>query len=77
MIFEDTFQSSFGMIMKRLTKKIAEKTGKEALNITTIAVGGAAADIAKESLKEELEKSNVTDTVKESFQKTTKRIIER
>ncbi|MFX0173352.1 MAG: hypothetical protein ACFE9L_15775 [Candidatus Hodarchaeota archaeon] len=60
--------------MKRLTKKLAEKTGKEALNVTTRTVGSVAADIAKESLIEGLEKSNVTDTVKRTVQKATKRI---
>jgi hypothetical protein len=60
--------------MKKLSKKIAKKTSKEALNITTRAIGGSAADIVKESLKEELEKTGVTDVVKEKIEKTSKKI---
>ena len=50
---------------------------KEALNITTRAVGGAAADIAKESIKEELEKSGVTDMVKDKIHKASKKLTEK
>lgn len=50
---------------------------KEALNVTTRAVGGAAADIAKESIKEELEQSGVTDIVKDKIHKTTKKLTEK
>lgn len=63
--------------MKKITKKIVKGASKEALNITTRAVGGAAADIAKESIKEELEKSGVTDMVKEKIHKASKKLTEK
>ncbi len=59
--------------MKKITKKIVKGASKEALNITTRAVGGVAADIAKESIKEELEKSGVTEIVKDKIHETTKK----
>ncbi|MFX0015722.1 MAG: hypothetical protein ACFFB2_01395 [Promethearchaeota archaeon] len=63
--------------MKKITKKIVKGASKEALNVTTRAVGGAAADIAKESIKEELERSGVTEMVKDKIQRTTKKFIEK
>jgi hypothetical protein len=63
--------------MKKFTKKVVKGASKEALEITTRAVSGAAADIAKDTVKEKLEKSGVTDTVKEKITKTTKRMTER
>lgn len=58
-------------------KKSCEGASKEALEITTRAVSGAAADIVKDTLKEELEKSGVTEAVKDKISKTTKRMKER
>jgi len=63
--------------MKKLTKKVVKGASKEALEITTRAVSGAAADIVKDTLKEELEKSGVTEAVKDKISKTTKRMKER
>lgn len=63
--------------MKKITKKVIKGASKEALNVTTRAVGGAAADIAKESIKEELEKSGVTEMVKDRIHKTTKKFSEK
>jgi len=63
--------------MKKLTKKVVKGASKEALEITTRAVSGVAADIVKDTLKEELEKSGVTEAVKDKISKTTKRMKER
>lgn len=63
--------------MKKITKKVVKGASKEALEITTRAVSGAAADIVKETIKEELEKSGVTEAVKDKISKTTKRMKER
>ncbi|MFX0085402.1 MAG: hypothetical protein ACFFAU_06985 [Candidatus Hodarchaeota archaeon] len=63
--------------MKKFTKKIVKNASKEALELTTRAVSGAAVDIAKDTVKEGLEKSGVTDAVKEKITKTTKRMTER
>ena len=62
--------------MKDLTKKVVKKGSKEALNITTRAVTGAVAEIAKESIKTELEKSGVSDSVRKKMSKSMKRIID-
>jgi len=50
---------------------------KEAVNITTRAVGGAVADIAIESIKEEIEKSGVKNMVKVQIHKTTMKLTEK
>ncbi len=63
--------------MKKLTKKVVKGASKEALEITTRAVSGVAADIVKDTIKEELEKSGVTEAVKDKISKTTKRMKER
>ena len=63
--------------MKKFTKKIVKGASKEVLKMSTTAVSDTAADIAKDTIKEELEKGGVTDTVKDKITKTTKRIIER
>lgn len=57
-----------------MTKKIVKKGAKEALNISTRAVSGVAADIAKESLKDELKKTGVPKAVKEKLEKSSKLI---
>jgi len=57
-----------------MTKKIVKKGAKEALNISTRAVSGVAADIAKESLKDELKKTGITKAVKGKLEKSSKLI---
>ena len=59
--------------MKKLVKDATKKVGKEALNISTRAVSGVISEIAKESIKEELEKSGVTESFKETFSKRVKK----
>ncbi len=76
-IFEEWRLSYFGIVMKKITKKVVKGASKEALEITTRAVSGVAADIVKDTLKEELEKSGVTEAVKDKISKTTKRMNER
>jgi len=56
--------------MKKLSKRIIKGVTKEALNISTRAVSGALTDLAKETIKEEIEKSGVTETVKLSLKRT-------
>ncbi|MHA1237340.1 MAG: hypothetical protein ACTSQ9_06765 [Candidatus Hodarchaeales archaeon] len=63
--------------MKKLSKRIVKGATKEALNISTRAVSGALTDIAKESIKEEIEKSGVTETVKQNIIKTATKFKER
>jgi hypothetical protein len=63
--------------MKKLSKRIVKGATKEALNISTRAVSGALTDIAKESIKEEIEKSGVTETVKQNIIKTATKLKER
>ena len=58
--------------MKKLVKDATKKVGKEDFNISTRAVSGAISEIAKESIKEELEKSGVTESLKETFTKRVK-----
>ncbi|PWI48344.1 hypothetical protein CEE45_07045 [Candidatus Heimdallarchaeota archaeon B3_Heim] len=58
--------------MKKLVKDATKKVGKEALNISTRVVSGTISEIAKESIKEELEKSGVTESLKETFSKREK-----
>ena len=55
-----------------MTKKIVKKGAKEALNMSTQAVNGVAADIVKESLKDELKKSGVTKALKEKIEKSSR-----
>ncbi len=59
--------------MKKLVKDATKKVGKEALNLSTRAVSGAISEIAKESIKEELEKSGVTESFKETFSRRVKK----
>ncbi|MHA1444426.1 MAG: hypothetical protein ACTSR4_06725 [Candidatus Hodarchaeales archaeon] len=63
--------------MKKLSKRIVKGATKEALNISTRAVSGALTDIAKESIKEEIEKSGVTETVKQNLLKTATKFKEK
>jgi len=63
--------------MKKLSKRIVKGATKEALNISTRAVSGALTDIAKESIKEELDKSGVTETVKQNIKKTATKFKEK
>ena len=63
--------------MKKLSKRIVKGATKEALNISTRAVSGALTDIAKESIKEEIEKSGVTETVKKNLKKTATKFKEK
>ena len=63
--------------MKKLSKRIVKGATKEALNISTRAVSGALTDIAKESIKEEIEKSGVTETVRQNLLKTATKFKEK
>ena len=63
--------------MKKLSKRIVKGATKEALNISTRAVSGALTDIAKESIKEEIDKSGVTETVKHNIKKTATKFKEK
>ncbi len=63
--------------MKKLSKRIVKGATKEALNISTRAVSGALTDIAKESIKEEIERSGVTDAVKLNLKKTATKFKEK
>ena len=60
--------------MKRLSKRIIKGVAKEALNISTGAVSGDLTDLAKESIKEEIKKSGVTETVKQNIKRTTTKL---
>ena len=63
--------------MKKLSKRIVKGATKEALNISTRAVSGALTDLTKESIKEEIEKSGVTETVKQNLIKTATKFKEK
>ncbi len=56
--------------MKKLSKRIIKGATKEALNSSTRAVSGALTDLAKETIKEEIDKSGVTETVKLNLKRT-------
>ena len=58
-----------------MTKKIVKKGAKEALNISTRAVNGVAADIAKESLKDELKRTRLTKIRKDALSADNRRCI--
>ncbi|MCK4849633.1 MAG: hypothetical protein KAT16_11430, partial [Candidatus Heimdallarchaeota archaeon] len=63
--------------MKKLSKRIVKGATKEALNISTRAVSGALTDLAKESIKEEIDKSGITETVKQNLIRTATKFKEK
>ncbi|NHJ00878.1 MAG: hypothetical protein EAX86_01995 [Candidatus Heimdallarchaeota archaeon] len=61
--------------MKDLTKKMVNKGSKEALNITTRGLTGSIADVAKESIKDEIQRSGVSDSVIKKISKSMKKLV--
>ena len=63
--------------MKKLSRRILKGATKEVLNISTRAVSGDLTDLAKESIKQDVETSGVTETVKIHLKKTAIRFKEK
>ena len=60
--------------MKRIVKDAAKKVTEEAVNITTSGISDSMMEIAKDSIKEELKKSEITESVRDNIKKKVKRL---
>jgi hypothetical protein len=60
--------------MKRMVKEAAKKVTQEAANIAKSGISDSMVEIAKDSIREELKKSGVADSVKENIVKKVKKL---
>ena len=63
--------------MRKLSRRILKGATKEALKISIQAVSGDLTDYAKESIKEDMEKVGISETVKRNIKKSTINIKEK